>query len=57
MDRLIAEALNPYENLHMRMNDMEERVNNRLRELSIVDLSRFTAELKLERAKIIELQK
>lgn len=57
MDRLIAEALNPYENLHMRMNDMEERVNKRLRELSIVDLSRFTAELKLERARIIELQK
>lgn len=45
-NRLVAKAMKLCENLHVRMDDMEERVNNKLREILILDLARFTAELK-----------
>lgn len=45
IDRIIVEALKPYENLYMRMAYMDERMNNRLRELLVPDLARFTTEL------------
>lgn len=39
------------------MDDMEERVNNRLRELSVTSLSQFTYELKQAHIGIAELKR
>lgn len=46
MNHIILESLKPYANLHAQMDDIEERVYGRLRELFITDLAKFTVELK-----------
>lgn len=46
MDKIVTKVLKPYANLHAHMDDMDKRVNNRLGELSIPDLAKFTAKLK-----------
>lgn len=46
VDRTMAKAIKTYENLHARMYDIEERVKNRLKELSIIDFTNFMAEFK-----------
>lgn len=57
MDWVVEDALKPYENLHAWINDMEEWANNRLRELSIPNLLRFTTELKQAQTAIVELKR
>lgn len=46
VDKIMEEAMKPHKNLHAHMDDMEERVNNRLSELSSSNFSRFNAEFK-----------
>lgn len=46
VDRVVAEALKLYENLNVCIYNMEELVNDKLKELSIPNLARFNTELK-----------
>lgn len=57
MDKVVTEALKPYENLYARIDDIEKRVNNKLRELSIIGLARFSVQLKQTQVDIIELKR
>lgn len=57
VERVVVEALKLYENIHVRMNNMEEQVNNRLWELSILDLARFFIELKQAQANIAKIKR
>ncbi|KAF3654364.1 hypothetical protein FXO38_15185 [Capsicum annuum] len=45
MDRVVADALKPYENLHLQIDDMEECVNNKKEDLSIPDIARAGVKL------------
>lgn len=56
MDRVVDEALKLYENLHAWMDNMEEHINNRLRELLILDLARIINDLKQEHTDIVEFK-
>lgn len=56
MDRVVADALKPYENLHLQIDDMEECVNNKKEDLSIPDIARFTVILKQAQTDIVELK-
>lgn len=56
VDRIIVEALKAYKNLHSRMDDMEERVNNWLQKLSIPDFAKFVVEFKQAQADIADLK-
>lgn len=42
---IIAEALKPYQNIHARIDDIDERVNNQLNELFIPNFAQFMAAL------------
>lgn len=48
--------MEPYANLHGHINDMEHRVNERLREMIVPDLVRFKAVIERVRVDIIALQ-
>lgn len=49
--------MKPYKNLHARMDDIEECVNNRLRKLLVPDFARFIAKFKQTPRSIIEVKK
>ncbi|MCD9638040.1 hypothetical protein HAX54_021706 [Datura stramonium] len=56
VNRVITDSLEPYEHLHARMDDMEVRVNDRLKDLTVLELSRVVAELKKAQNNILKLQ-
>lgn len=45
MEWKIKEALRSYEYFYTHIDDMELQVNNKLREMSILDLAKFTTKL------------
>ncbi|MCE3052081.1 hypothetical protein HAX54_051526, partial [Datura stramonium] len=46
----------PYKNLHPLIDDMEVRVNNRMKDLTMPELARFAAKLKKAQEDIPKLQ-
>ncbi|MCD9639397.1 hypothetical protein HAX54_023840 [Datura stramonium] len=46
VDRAITADLEPYVSLHACIDDMEAQINDRLKDLSMLDLAKFAAELK-----------
>ncbi|MCD7451263.1 hypothetical protein HAX54_010478 [Datura stramonium] len=56
VDRAITVALAPYKHLHAHMEDMEARVNDRLKDLTVPELVRFAVELKKAQNDILKLQ-
>ncbi|MCE0481884.1 hypothetical protein HAX54_040062 [Datura stramonium] len=56
VDRSIKVVLNPYKNLHASIDNMEAWLNDRLKELTMLDLTSFAAELKKARDDILKLQ-
>ncbi|MCE3051860.1 hypothetical protein HAX54_051072 [Datura stramonium] len=56
VDRAITVSLEPYKNLHACMDEMEERVNNRMKYLTVPELSRFVAELKKAQEDILKMK-
>lgn len=57
MYKMAAEALKPYNNLHVNMDDMEEYVNDRMRKLSYPDIASFTTTLKQSQTDIAEFKR
>lgn len=57
IDKIMDEDIKPYVNLYASMDDMEERVNNRLRELSILDFAIFMADFKQAHTDFDKLKK
>ncbi|MCE3049524.1 hypothetical protein HAX54_045094 [Datura stramonium] len=57
VDRDITAILEPYKHLHTRMDDMEARGNDRLKDLIVSELERFVAELKKAQDDVLKLQK
>ncbi|MCD7466418.1 hypothetical protein HAX54_003115 [Datura stramonium] len=56
MYRAILDALEPYNNLHAQIDDMEARLNKRLKDLTAPDLAKFAVELKKAQDDILKLQ-
>lgn len=56
MNKKIKEAIALLENLHGCIDEMDHWLNERLREMSIINLAVFEATLEKDRAKIIVLQ-
>lgn len=56
VDKRIQEATAPFLTLHSRVDDMERRVNERLREMLVPDLAVFQATLEKVKADIRALQ-
>lgn len=52
----MAETVQLYKNFHERMDDIEERVNNGLRDLLILDLVKFVDESKKAQKDIAKLK-
>ncbi|MCE5166625.1 hypothetical protein HAX54_022810 [Datura stramonium] len=56
VDRAIKTALEPYKHLHAYMDDMEENVNDKLKDLTVPELERVAVELKKAQNDILKLQ-
>lgn len=56
VDQIVAEAIRPSQNIQLRMDHMEERINKRLDETSFPDLAKFMVEFKQAQAVIAELK-
>ncbi|MCD7465791.1 hypothetical protein HAX54_001949 [Datura stramonium] len=56
VDRAITTILEPYKHLHARMDDMEVRVNDKLKDVIVPELERAVAELKKAQNDFMKLQ-
>ncbi|MCD9638924.1 hypothetical protein HAX54_023099 [Datura stramonium] len=56
VDRAITTSLDSYVSLHSRIDDMETPVNDRLKDLTVLDLAKFAVEFKEAQDDIAKLQ-
>lgn len=56
VDEIVAKAVRPFQNIQVRMDNMEVHINKRLDSLSLPDLGKLMVEFEQAKADIVELK-